>query len=385
MIAAARAGRLIRSVGIGRGFHLAAGRRRRAHAAMAKPTTSRPSHANTPGHAFPKGRLRELSVREALIVTCGYARNNITEEIWAEIFDVDQSTISRCITFLTPLIDHATAGFRPAPEEAAEATRGAIALVDGTLWPCWSWAMRRELQRIAIENDAQICGQCAGPGRGRLASGRQLPARLLPGTAPVRQGGLMVYEVVRSRLEYDGALVKVRVDTVVQPDGSRAEREVVEHVGSVAIVAVDDRQRVLLIRQYRHPAGQYLWELPAGLCDKPGESPLGAAQRELAEEAQLRAAVWRTLADLRPSPGISTEVCRVYQAEHLDDEEQAGGRPDEESELRSRWVPLPQAVSEVLTGRITNGLAVAGLLAAAAGIDVDRTRPADVPWPGSAQ
>lgn len=195
----------------------------------------------------------------------------------------------------------------------------------------------------------------------------------------------MVYEVVRSRLGYDGALVRVRVDTVVQPDGSRAEREVVEHVGSVAVVAVDDRQRVLLIRQYRHPAGQYLWELPAGLCDKPGEPPLHAAQRELAEEAQLRAADWRTLVDLRPSPGISTEVFRVYQAEQLDTEEQAGGRPDEESELPSRWVPLPQAVREVLTGRITNGLAVAGLLAAAAGTDATpaRTRPADAPWPGS--
>ncbi len=197
----------------------------------------------------------------------------------------------------------------------------------------------------------------------------------------------MVYEVVRTRLEYDGALVKVRVDAVVQPDGSRAEREVVEHVGSVAIVAIDDQQRVLLIRQYRHPAGQYLWELPAGLCDKPGEPPLDTAHRELAEEAQLRAAAWRTLVDLRPSPGISTEVCRVYQAEQLDTEEQAGSRPDEESELRSRWVPLPQAVSEVLTGRITNGLAVAGLLAAAAGIDIALVppHPADVPWPGSAQ
>ena len=92
-----------------------------------------------------KGRPRELTFREALIVACGYARNNITEEIWAEIFDVGQSTISRYITFLTPLIDQATAGFRPSAEEAAEATRGAIALVDGTLWACWSWAAKREL------------------------------------------------------------------------------------------------------------------------------------------------------------------------------------------------------------------------------------------------
>ena len=197
----------------------------------------------------------------------------------------------------------------------------------------------------------------------------------------------MVYEVVRSRPEYEGPLVKVRVDTVVQPDGSEAEREVVEHVGSVAIVAIDDEQRVLLIRQYRHPAGQYLWELPAGLCDKPGEPPLGTAQRELAEEAQLRAAAWRTLVDLRPSPGISTEICRVYQAEQLDTGEQRGGRPDEESELRSRWVPLRQAESDVLTGGITNGLAVAGLLAAAAGADAApaQIRSADAPWPGSAE
>jgi DDE superfamily endonuclease len=92
-----------------------------------------------------KGRLRELALREALIVASGYARTNITEEIWAEVFDVDQSTISRYITFLTPLIDQATAEFRPSAGEAAEATGGAVALVDGTLWPCWSWAGEREL------------------------------------------------------------------------------------------------------------------------------------------------------------------------------------------------------------------------------------------------
>src|SRR5580693_4106996 len=87
------------------------------------------------GTHLPRGADRGLRIR----------RNNITEEIWAEIFDVGQSTISRYITFLTPLIDQATAGFRPSAEEAAEATRGAITLVDGTLWPCWSWAPKREL------------------------------------------------------------------------------------------------------------------------------------------------------------------------------------------------------------------------------------------------
>lgn len=91
------------------------------------------------------GRPRELTLRQALIVVNGYMRNNITEEVWAEIFDVDQSTISRHITFLTPLIDQATEEFRPSTEDAAEATRDAVALVDGTLWPCWSWAGEREL------------------------------------------------------------------------------------------------------------------------------------------------------------------------------------------------------------------------------------------------
>src|SRR6476619_6243631 len=79
------------------------------------------------------GRPRELTLREALVVTCGYMRQNIIEDVWADIFDVDQSTISRIITFLTPLVEQATAEFRPTPEEAAEATRDAIALVDGTV------------------------------------------------------------------------------------------------------------------------------------------------------------------------------------------------------------------------------------------------------------
>ena len=91
------------------------------------------------------GRPKELTLREAVIVTSGYLRQNITKEVWAEIFDVDQSTISRYITLLTPLIERATAEFRPSAEDAAEATRDAIALVDGTLWPCWSWAGEREL------------------------------------------------------------------------------------------------------------------------------------------------------------------------------------------------------------------------------------------------
>ena len=85
------------------------------------------------------GRPRGLTLREALVVTCGYLRQNIIEDVWADIFDVAQSTISRYITFLTPFVEKATEEDRPTTADAAEATRGAIALVDGTLWPCWSW------------------------------------------------------------------------------------------------------------------------------------------------------------------------------------------------------------------------------------------------------
>jgi len=93
----------------------------------------------------PLGRPRGLSLREALVVTCGYLRHNIVEVVWADMFEVDQATISRCITVLTPLIEMATRHERPTQGEAAEATKGAIALVDGTLWPCWSWGGKREL------------------------------------------------------------------------------------------------------------------------------------------------------------------------------------------------------------------------------------------------
>ena len=92
-----------------------------------------------------EGRPHELTLREALVVTCGYLRQNIIEDVWADIFGVAQSTISRYITFLTPFVEEATEDDRPAADDAAEATKGAIALVDGTLWPCWSWDGERKL------------------------------------------------------------------------------------------------------------------------------------------------------------------------------------------------------------------------------------------------
>jgi hypothetical protein len=94
------------------------------------------------------GRPKSLCLRDAVIVACGYMRNNITEEIWAEIFAVSQPCISHYITILTPVICDAMDEFRPRAEDAAEATRGAIVLVDGTLWPCWSWSRAKDLWAV---------------------------------------------------------------------------------------------------------------------------------------------------------------------------------------------------------------------------------------------
>ena len=195
----------------------------------------------------------------------------------------------------------------------------------------------------------------------------------------------MAYEVVDSETPYEGDLVTVRLDTVRMPDGSLADREVVEHVGSVAVVAFRKTGEILLIRQYRHPAGKHLWELPAGLCDREGEPPLDTARRELAEETGWHAAQWCTLIDVRPSPGMSNEVVRVYVARHLSQRHRDGDNSGEEQDLQSRWVNLPEAVREVLDGAISNGPAVAGILAAAvgAGIRDVGTRAADAAWPAS--
>jgi len=172
-------------------------------------------------------------------------------------------------------------------------------------------------------------------------------------------------ELIDREVVYRGKMITVHRDTIRLPDGSTTEREVVDHPDSVAVVALDPQARVLLVRQYRHPVGAYLWELPAGLLDRPGEPALDAAQRELAEETGTAARQWHTLVDMYPSPGMTGERVRVFLARDL---HWAGGghRPDAgEQGLIVDWVPLDEAVSRVRAADITNGLAVAGLLAAA--------------------
>jgi ADP-ribose pyrophosphatase len=149
------------------------------------------------------------------------------------------------------------------------------------------------------------------------------------------------------------------------PGGRSVSRDVVVHPGAVGVVAIDDQSRVLLLHQYRHPVRQRLWELPAGLLDVQGEPASTAAARELAEEAGIAASRWDTLVDTFTSPGMTNEAIRVFLARDLRVLDEQHERVDEEAELEPHWVALDEAVARVMSGEITNAMAVAGLLAAA--------------------
>ncbi|GHD08947.1 NUDIX domain-containing protein [Zhihengliuella salsuginis] len=161
-------------------------------------------------------------------------------------------------------------------------------------------------------------------------------------------------------------------------------RDFIDHPGAVSMVVLDDEQRILLQRQYRHPVGMRLWEIPAGLMDVDGEPPVEAAARELAEEADLVAESWHVLADLFNSPGSSTEAQRVFIARGLSPvpEHERHERTGEEADLETAWVPLEEAVAAVMNGRIHNPSAVVGILAAhtAAATGFAALRDAHAAW-----
>jgi ADP-ribose pyrophosphatase len=161
------------------------------------------------------------------------------------------------------------------------------------------------------------------------------------------------------------------VSETVDLGESRVVREFVDHPGAVAVIALDDQGRVLLIQQYRHPVRMELWEPPAGLRDVDGEPPHVTAARELEEEADLRAGTWHLLAQFRNSPGGSNEEILVYLARDVSEvpEAERFTREDEEAGIVPLWVPLDEAVDAVLAGRITSPSAAVGVLAAAASRD----------------
>ncbi|MEV8369713.1 NUDIX hydrolase [Microbacterium sp. NPDC064584] len=171
-------------------------------------------------------------------------------------------------------------------------------------------------------------------------------------------------EVVSSELVYSGRVWDVRSDTVRYGDGEIV-RQYVDHPGAAAVVAVDAQDRVLLIQQYRHPIRHRDWEIPAGLLDVAGEDPLQAAQRELAEEADLAAQDWDPLVSVFTTPGGNDEVVHLFLARRLAPVGTAHAREEEEADIRTEWVPLDDVVTGVLHGRLRNGILAVGVLAAA--------------------
>ncbi|MEQ3549687.1 NUDIX hydrolase [Pseudonocardia nematodicida] len=187
---------------------------------------------------------------------------------------------------------------------------------------------------------------------------------------------------VRSATDiYSGRVMALRSDRVVMPGGRVATREILEHPGAVAVVAVDDQQRVRLIRQYRHAVRRRLWELPAGLLDVAGEDPAVTADRELTEEAGLSASDWALLLDVVPSPGFSDESVRIFLARDLSERPRPDMGDDEEADIELRWFGIDEAVAMVLSGEIVNAVSCAGLLATRMVLSGDmEPRPVDTEW-----
>jgi 8-oxo-dGTP pyrophosphatase MutT (NUDIX family) len=189
------------------------------------------------------------------------------------------------------------------------------------------------------------------------------------------------WPVAGTEQQFSNWLITVRNDKVQLPDGDYAQRTVVAHLGAVAVLALDEQDRVLMIRQYRHPAGRELWEIPAGLRDVAGEALVATARRELAEETGYAAREWHTLVDSYASPGISTERIRIFLARGVETVESDYQRHGEEKFLQTAWVPLAEAVEAALAGKLHNGSTVQAVLAAhiARARGFAGPRPADAP------
>lgn len=189
-----------------------------------------------------------------------------------------------------------------------------------------------------------------------------------------------VFETASSETLYTGKIFALRRDQVRMPGGKVVTREIVEHFGAVAVVAMDDDGNIPMVYQYRHAFGRRLWELPAGLLDVHGEAAHLTAARELMEEAGLKAETWAVLVDLNSTPGFSDESVRVYLATGLTRVDRPEAH-DEEADMTLEWYPLADAARKVLSGEIVNAIAVAGILAAhAVTTGFERPRPVDSPW-----
>lgn len=159
---------------------------------------------------------------------------------------------------------------------------------------------------------------------------------------------------------YSGKIIDLELEKVELPNGTAAELEIVHHPGGAAVVVLDRENRVCLLRQYRHAAGGWLWELPAGKLD-PGELPLTTAQRELEEEAGLRAARWESLGKIVSSPGVFTEVVHLFLAHELT---RVPARTEAHELIEVHWIPYPETLAWAQTNVITDAKTLVGLFRA---------------------
>jgi len=167
--------------------------------------------------------------------------------------------------------------------------------------------------------------------------------------------------VLSSRVVYRGPAFWVTADQVLEPTGVRARRDIVHHTGSVVVLAVDESKvepRVLLERQYRHAAKQFMWELPAGRIDR-GEQELPAAKRELLEETGYTASSWRRIFTFYASPGFVAETMSIYLAKGL---KPGAAQPEEDEVIQVRMVPLSTAVGMVMRNTIRDAKTISGVL-----------------------
>jgi len=165
-------------------------------------------------------------------------------------------------------------------------------------------------------------------------------------------------KITSSKEVYSCSLFRVTEDEAVDKTGWKMKRSVVRHRGSAVMMAVDERGRIMLVRQYRMPAGEELWELPAGKVDK-GEKPLQAAKRELMEETGLRAKKWKKLVSFYPSPGYVEEMMTVYLATDLT---QGRAQPMEDERIQTRWFRKKDLRTALRSNKIVDAKTMIGFL-----------------------